>query len=628
MNNKYDAIIVGAGHAGSEAANILCRQNFKTLLITIDKNKIASLPCNPAMGGPAKGILIKEVDALGGLIGVCSDMNCIQKRVLNESKGPAVWALRMQIDKMEYPKNMLKLLSKNKNLDIIEGVVDDLIIDNNKVCGVVLENNDKYYSRGVVITTGTYLKSHILIGSEVQNFGPDGDKTNHNLSNNLKKYGFEITRLKTGTPPRIISKTIDFTKSVMQESDNKNLFFSYDNKNLKDDNFKPVNCYITKTTLNTKDVIVSNISKSPIYSGKIEGVGPRYCPSIEDKIMRFKEKDMHQIFLEPEDKEFSLTYPQGLSSSMPRDVQKKFVRSIPGFENAKIKRYGYAIEYDGINPIELKASLETKKIDNLFCAGQINGTSGYEEAAAQGIIAGINLGLKLKNKEPLILKRYESYIGVLIDDLITKGAKEPYRMLTSRAEYRLILRDDNAIFRLRPYAIRYNLIDKKKENEFLKVLDNIKSAKEYFKNTYLYPNKINNILQDSNLSRLNNKISLEEFIKRPEINLENIKKIINLDYSDEVLNEVLIDLKYDGYIKKEEEQISKMKALENLYLGVNFDYKKVKNLAFEAREKLEKIKPETLGQASRILGVNPSDISILMIYLKAIKGVIKNDWRI
>ena len=617
ITKEYDVIVVGAGHAGCEAAHILATLKQNVLLITLDINNMANLPCNPSMGGPAKGVIIKEVDALGGIIGYLSDQCSLQTRLLNKSKGPAVWALRMQIDKSLYTRKMKELLLSLPTLDIFEGQVSDLLVTNNIITGVVINDNISVNSKVVIITTGTYLNSRVLIGSTIQVSGPNGEATSFGISNKLKKIGFDIIRLKTGTPPRLDTKTINFEKVVVQSDLDNTLFFSP--KSSKVNDLKKIDCYLTKTTLNTKEIILDNIKNSPLYQGVIKGLGPRYCPSIEDKIMRFQDKDTHQIFLEPEDNTFNLTYPQGLSSSMPRMVQKKIVNSCIGLENTLIKKYGYAIEYDAINPISLKGSLETKLVSNLFCAGQINGTSGYEEAAGQGIIAGINAYLKITNQEPFILKRYDGYIGVLIDDLITKGATEPYRMLTSSAEHRLILRMDNANLRLTPYAIKYNTISSSFAKEFLKYKTDTEELSRYFKTTFIKPREFNNKLKELNLSLIINAISIAEFIKRPEITLDIVLKLFDPNYSIDVISEVIIQLKYAGYIEKEFLLINKIKELEHIHLGVEFRYDLVKNLSYEAKEKLTKIKPDTLGQASRILGVSPSDISILMIYLKSIR---------
>lgn len=617
ITKNYDAIVVGAGHAGCEAAHILATLKNKVLLVTLDINNMANLPCNPSMGGAAKGVIVKEVDALGGIMGYLSDQCSLQTRLLNKSKGPAVWALRMQIDKTKYVKLMKEELLKLKALDIFEGVVTDLLITNNEASGVIINNTIEAKSKAIVITTGTYLDSRVLIGSNIQHSGPNGEPTSQGISQKLKALGFDVIRLKTGTPPRLETKTIDFNKVNVQTDLENSLFFSERTK--KENNLKKIDCYLTKTTTNTRQIILDNIINSPLYQGVIKGRGPRYCPSIEDKIMRFKEKEIHQIFLEPEDNTFDLTYPQGLSSSMPRMVQKKVVNSCIGLEDTKIKKYGYAIEYDAINPINLKATLETKKIANLFCAGQINGTSGYEEAAGQGIIAGLNSHLKLHGEEGLILKRYDAYIGVLIDDLVTKGATEPYRMLTSSAEHRLVLRMDNANLRLRPFAIKYNTISKEEKNSFINYQKNLSELINYFNNTTLRPSEFNPKLDEINLVHINNTISIAEFIRRPEINQEIVINLFNPKYDLAVINEAIIQIKYQGYIDKEYLLIDKIKALENIPLGVNFKYELVKNLSLEAKEKLSLIKPDNLGQASRILGVNPSDISILMIYLRSIK---------
>lgn len=609
----YDSIVIGAGHAGIEAAAALSRLGKSVLFITGDKTQIATLPCNPSIGGPAKGVLVREIDALGGLMAKVADSSTIQMRRLNSSKGPGVWALRAQIDKEIYPKNMLKELKKLKNIVFLHKYATELIVENKQVIGAVVENKEKYFAKTVVLTTGTYLSSRILIGSEVYQTGPDGKRTTKGISLSLQNAGFEIVRLKTGTPPRINAETIDFAKLDEQDENNPELMFSYYTKARHRANLK---LHTLHTTLNTKETILANLKFSPIYAGVIEGRGPRYCPSIEDKIVRFKEKDAHQIFVEPESIKNNLTYLQGLSTSLPRFVQRKLVSSLPGFETSKIIRYGYAIEYDAINPFQLSLSLETKVVKNLFTAGQINGTSGYEEAACQGLIAGANAAAKIDEKEPLILKRNEAYTGVLIDDITTKGTDEPYRMLTSRAEYRLILRDDNADFRLSEIAYARGLIDEKTYLKYLEKKSLVERLTSILSETKITPTK-------SVLKHLSNfgitfyeSITLANLLKRPEVNLEILKPYIKEKFPKEVCLAAEIQIKYEGYILKEIKAAEKFKFLENFKIPDGIDFQKVANLAFECREKLEKIRPKTLGQASRILGVNPSDIQILSIYIQ------------
>ena len=615
---EYDVIVVGGGHAGCEASLATARTNNKTLLVTGSIKNIATMPCNPSIGGSAKGIVVREIDALGGEMGKNADKTHIQIKMLYSKKGPAVQALRCQADKVTYPKEMLKTLNKQDNLEILEGIVEDLIVNDDKVQGVILENGTKIYSKIVILTTGTYLKSDILIGSTRTRSGPHGETPSNHLSDNLKKLGFNIIRLKTGTPQRLDKNSIDFSKMSIEKGDDVYRTFSFDNPPLyKIEDQVP--CHLIYTNSKTHKIILDNLNKSSMYGGldDIKGIGPRYCPSIEDKIVRFKDKERHQLFLEPESLYYDDIYLQGFSTSMPYDIQEEMVHSLEGLENAKILKYAYAIEYDAIYPTQLKSSLETKIIENLFTAGQINGTSGYEEAACQGLMAGINASLKLKGKEPLILKRYESYIGVLIDDLVTKGVRDPYRLLTSRAEYRLLLRHDNADLRLREYGHEVGLIsdDTYKKFEYKKLQIDALICK--LKNNRITPNKeVNEYLSNNNLTRLSTTATLYDFLKRQDITFDNIKHFIDIDYDKDILDEVEIMVKYDGYIAKEEKEAEKLKSLENKKIPNDIDYYKVHNLASEAKQKLSEIRPISLGQALRISGVNPSDISILSIYLK------------
>ena len=615
---NYDIIVVGGGHAGCEAALAPSRMNLKTLLITSNINNIADMPCNPSIGGSAKGIVVREIDALGGEMGKNADKSQIQIKMLNSAKGPAVRALRAQADKITYPKEMLKTLESQENLEIKEAMVEDLIIENNVIKGVILENGEKIYSKAVILTTGTYMKSNILIGSTRKLEGPHGERPSKSLSDNLKKLGFKIIRLKTGTPQRIDKNSIDFSKAKVEYGDDIHRTFSFDmkpNYNIEDQ----IPCHLIYTTDETHKIIMENLNKSSMYGGldDIESVGPRYCPSIEDKVVRFKDKERHQLFLEPESKYFDDIYIQGFSTSMPYDVQEKMVHSLPGLENAKILKYAYAIEYDAIYPTQLKQTLETKLIENLYTAGQINGTSGYEEAACQGLIAGINAALKIKGKEPFILKRHEAYIGVLIDDLVTKGVRDPYRLLTSRAEYRLLLRHDNADLRLRDYGYQVGLIDENKYNKFQEKKRNIEGLINYLKSNKLTPTKeVNDYLESLNSATLKDGITLYDLLKRPEITMENIKNFYNIDYSEEIINQVEIFIKYEGYINKANKEASKMVDLDNKKIPEDINYDLIHNLASEAKQKLKEIKPTSIGQALRISGVNPADISILMIYLK------------
>ena len=613
----YDVIVVGGGHAGCEACLATSRKGHKTLLVTGNIKNIADMPCNPSIGGSAKGIVVREIDALGGEMGKNADKSLLQIKMLNSAKGPAVRSLRAQADKITYPKEMLNTLKNQENLEILEAIVEDLIVENGKVNGIILENGKKINSKCVILTTGTYLKADILIGSTRERKGPHGEKPSNHLSDKLKEYGFTIKRLKTGTPQRIDRKSIDFSKAKIEEGDKNYLSFSFDNKYYYDVN-KQEPCYLIYTQPETHQIIRENLNKSSMYGGldDIKGIGPRYCPSIEDKIVRFADKEKHQLFLEPESIYYDDIYIQGFSTSMPKDIQEKMVHSLPGLENAKILKYAYAIEYDAIDSKQLKQSLETKIIENLFTAGQINGTSGYEEAACQGLIAGINAGLKLEGKEPLILKRSEAYIGVLIDDLVTKGVIDPYRLLTSRAEYRLLLRHDNADIRLSEYGYKCGLIDKKRYKKFLEKQSKIEELTNQLKTIKLPVNKeVNDFLIKLNSAPIKDGITLYDLLKRPEIKIENLKNYIS-DYSFDVLDQVEINIKYEGYIKKTQLEAQKMVDLDSKKIPEDIDYNKIHNLASEAKQKLNQIRPTSIGQAMRISGVNPVDISLIMVYIK------------
>ncbi len=613
---NYDIIVVGGGHAGCEAALVGARTNHNTLLITSNKNNIADMPCNPSIGGPAKGIVVREIAALGGEMANNIDKSFLQMKMLNTKKGPAVRALRAQADKITYKKEMLKTLESEKNLTILEAMVEDLIIDNDVIKGVILENGDKISSKAVVLTTGTYLKGTVLYGSTKISSGPHDERPSKFLSDNLKKLGFRIKRLKTGTPPRIEKSSIDFSKAELQPGDDVEHFFSFYNENHYDVT-KQIPCYLIYTTPVTHQIIRDNLDKSSMYGGYVEGVGPRYCPSIEDKIVRFSDKERHQLFLEPESIFYDDIYIQGFSTSMPHDIQEKMVHSLPGLENAVINKYAYAIEYDAIDSTQLKPTLETKIISGLYTAGQINGTSGYEEAACQGLMAGINAVLKLDGKEGLVLKRNEAYIGVLIDDLVTKGVIDPYRLLTSRAEYRLLLRHDNADLRLMDYGKSIGLISNTQYNKLTNKRKNINKLIKDLKEYLLNPNNENNqYLESINTPKIVVTTSLYDLLKRPEINIKDLNKFIDLSYDEDVLEQVNINVKYEGYIVKANKEAEKMAAYENIKIPDNIDYEQIHNIAKEAKQKLSEIRPTSIGQAMRISGVNPSDITMLMVYLK------------
>ena len=612
---NYDFIVVGGGHAGCEAAHATAVMGLKTLLISANKKNIADMPCNPSIGGTAKGIVVREIDALGGLMGKVADETHIQIKMLNNAKGPAVRSLRAQADKVTYPRVMLEKLENTPNLTIMEAMVEDLIVNDNTVNGVILENGNTINSKAVILTTGTYLNSKILVGDTFKYEGPHGERRSNNLSRKLADYGFEIQRLKTGTPQRIERSSVDFSKLSEECGDDCYLTFSFDNGPFYDKD-KQEKCYIVYTNQDTHKIIRDNLSKSAMYGGYAEGIGPRYCPSIEDKVVRFADRERHQLFLEPESLYYDDLYLQGFSTSMPVDVQEEMVHSLVGLEHAVIKKYAYAIEYDAINPLQLNPSLETKVLKNLFTAGQINGTSGYEEAAGQGIIAGINAGLMLKGKKPLILKRNESYIGVLVDDLVTKGTKEPYRLLTSRAEFRLILRHDNADLRLRKYGYEVGLIDDERYNKLLVKEKAINTLLDELKNVRVSKNTLPEALcylKDS----LSAGYSLYYLLKRPEVKLlDYLRGNLIKDYDKDVLEQAEFFVKYEGYINKEYQEANKLLKLEEKEIPTDIDYDKIKNLASEARQKLKLVRPLTLAQASRISGVNPVDISVLAVYLK------------
>ena len=611
----YDIIVVGGGHAGCEATLASARKGYKTLLITGNINNIADMPCNPSIGGSAKGIVVREIDALGGEMGENADKSHLQIKMLNSKKGPGVRSLRCQADKTIYPENMIKTLKSNKNITILEDLAKEIIVENKKVKGIITESNEKVSSKIVILTTGTYLNADILVGHNKEKGGPHGERPSLYLSKSLEKNGIKLIRLKTGTPPRVLKTSVDYTKMQEEKGDNTLLTFSnfYKPKyKIKDQ----ISCYLTYTTPETHEIILNNLDKCALYSGLIKGVGPRYCPSIEDKIVKFRDKDRHQIFIEPERKDGIEVYVSGFSTTMPPELQEKLIHTMNGLKKAKITKYGYAIEYDAIDPTQLKITLESKIIENLYTAGQINGTSGYEEAAAQGLIAGINATLKLENKEPLILKRSEAYIGVLIDDLINKGITEPYRLLTSRAEFRLLLRHDNADLRLTEIGRKIGLINDEKYEIYKKRKEKIKILEEKLKNIFVTPNKINTKLEQMKLQKITSKVSLYELLKRPEVTMKHIEKILNEKIDKKAGEQIEIEIKYKGYINKTKKEIEKMLKLENKKIPADINYENVRNIATEAKQKLEKIRPITIGQATRISGVNPADISMLLVYLK------------
>ena len=617
MRNEFDAVVVGAGHAGCEAALALARLGKKVLLTCLNLDSIAFLACNPSIGGTAKGHLVCEIDALGGEMGINADETAIQIRMLNEGKGPAVHSLRAQVDKINYHTRMKKILEENPNIYLKQAEIVEIIEKNGKICAVKTALGEIFSCKVVVVSTGVYLKSRIIIGEFTQNVGPNGFASANHLTQSLMNMGITIRRFKTGTPARINGRTIDFS-SLEKQAGEDNIGFSPLSKNkTKNVAF----CYETFTNEKTHEIIRNNLSRAPMFSGTIVGVGPRYCPSIEDKIVRFPNRERHQIFLEPEALSTNEIYIQGVSTSLPADVQNELYASIKGLENAEIMRNAYAIEYDCIDSLELKPSLESKKIDGLFFAGQVNGTSGYEEAAAQGLIAGINAARKIDLKEPLILKRNEAYIGVLIDDLVTKGTNEPYRMMTSRAEFRLVLRQDNADQRLTPIGREIGLVSDERWKKYQEKQEKLQKMREKLNKLIKIDEKLNNFLKNNNESISVNSLKAVEILKRNNIDIYKLNNEFNLfDESESALLETLnVEVKYEGYIKQQNDEIEKLKQQEKTALPENFDYSAIKGLRIEAVQKLNKIQPQTLGQASRISGVSPADITVLSIYLKAKK---------
>lgn len=621
MNQEYDAVVVGAGHAGCEAALALARLSLKTVMFTVSVDSIAMMPCNPNVGGTSKGHLVREIDALGGEMGKNIDRTFIQSKMLNKSKGPAVHSLRDQADKQEYSKSMRKVLEQTENLTIRQGEVNEILVEDGRVVGVKTYTGAVYSCKVCVLCTGTYLNARCITGNVSVYTGPNGLQAATHLTDSLEKLGIEMRRFKTGTPARIDGSTIDYSKMEPQYGDEKIVPFSFTNTSDSVQR-EQVKCYLTYTNEKTHEIIRDNLDRSPLYSGYIKGTGPRYCPSIEDKVVRFADKNRHQVFIEPEGNYTNEMYIGGMSSSLPEDVQFDMYHSVPGLEHAKIVRNAYAIEYDCINSLELLPSLELKKVSGLFSAGQANGSSGYEEAAAQGLIAGINAARKVKEKDPLILDRSQGYIGVLIDDLVTKGTNEPYRMMTSRAEYRLLLRQDNADERLTPIGYEMGLIDEERYEKFQEKYKCIKEEVERVKNSYVgNSDKVQNLLKEHKSTELVSGISLAELIKRPELNYDVLKEIDTgrPELSEEICNEVNIVLKYEGYIARQQKQVEQFHKLEKKKIPANIDYDKVGSLRLEAIQKLKEIKPESIGQASRISGVSPSDISVLLVYLEQFK---------
>ncbi|MGD6782364.1 tRNA uridine-5-carboxymethylaminomethyl(34) synthesis enzyme MnmG [Sutcliffiella horikoshii] len=613
---SYDVIVIGAGHAGVEAGLAAARQGAKTLMVTINLDMVAFMPCNPSVGGPAKGIVVREIDALGGEMGRNIDKTHIQMRMLNTGKGPAVRALRAQADKFLYQHEMKKTIENEENITLLQGMVEKLIVEDGVCKGVITQTGAIYESKTVVITTGTFLRGKIILGELQYLSGPNNQQPSITLSEHLEELGFDLVRFKTGTPPRVNSASIDYSKTEIQPGDDVPRAFSYETTEYITDQLP---CWLTYTSAETHQLIDDNLHRSPMYSGMIKGTGPRYCPSIEDKVVRFNDKPRHQIFLEPEGRNTQEVYVQGLSTSLPEDVQRKILSTIPGLENVRMMRAGYAIEYDAIVPTQLWPTLETKRIQNLYTAGQINGTSGYEEAAGQGIMAGINAGRRALGEEDLILSRSDAYIGVLIDDLVTKGTNEPYRLLTSRAEYRLLLRHDNADLRLTEIGHKIGLISPERFAKFEAKKQEIEAEKERLQSIIIKPNvQVQTIIREAGGSELKDGIRAADLLKRPEMTYDHIHQMVPADkeISPDVAEQVEIQVKYEGYIQKSLQQVDRLKKMENKKIPENIDYDDIHGLANEARQKLKEVRPLSVAQASRISGVNPADVSILLVYLE------------
>ena len=612
----FDVIVIGAGHAGVEAALSAAKMGASTLVLTMNLDMIAFMPCNPSLGGPAKGIVVREIDALGGAMGKVIDKTHIQMRMLNTGKGPAVRALRAQADKVLYQQEMKRLLEEQDNLTLHQGVVEELIVEDDEVKGLITQVGAVYRAKTVIVTTGTFLRGEVIIGDLKYSSGPNNQMPSIGLADNIRELGFEMVRFKTGTPPRVNSRTIDYSKTEIQPGDDVPRAFSYETTEFITDQLP---CWLTYTSPTTHEIINENLHLSPMYSGMIKGKGPRYCPSIEDKIVRFADKSRHQIFLEPEGRNTKEVYVQGLSTSLPEHVQRKLIESVPGLEKAEMMRAGYAIEYDAIVPTQLWPTLETKKIRNLYTAGQLNGTSGYEEAAAQGIMAGINAASRVLGKRELVLGRADAYIGVLIDDLVTKGTSEPYRLLTSRAEYRLLLRHDNADMRLTEIGFELGMISEQRHEAYLVKKQQIEDEIERLRKISIKPDEnVHEIMRETESTVLREPMKASDLLKRPEIKYSQIAKIVPplVKLSDEVEEQVEIFIKYEGYIEKSMQQVEKMKKMENKKIPENIDYNAISGIATEAKSVLNEVRPLSIAQASRISGVNPADISILLVYIE------------